>query len=92
MRIIEDQVFEEVLTIKIFDVNNHVLIPCLIRKDHEDILLESNSGMRKFTPFLNHEVRIFGNVICRNDNERSLFVRKLCKVVDGVVKPLVLSV
>jgi hypothetical protein len=84
-----DQVFEGTLVAAGWDWLDHVNQSSLFTEDEEDILLEHGLGMKKFKPFLNQKVRIWGQVTSNGREERKIFVKKITRILDGLTKPLV---
>lgn len=56
----------------------------LIWREH----LWKNIEMKKFKPFLNQRVRIWGDVVSNSSEERRISVKKIIRIFDGFTKPL----
>ncbi len=85
----KNQVFEGTLVAAGWDRLDHVNQSSLYTQDDEDILLEHGLGMKKFIPFLNQKVRIWGDVASNGRKERRISVKKISRLLDGFTKPLV---
>jgi hypothetical protein len=84
----KNQVFEGTLVAAGWDRLDHVNQSSLYTQDDEDILLDHGLGMKKFIPFLNQKVRIWGDVTSNRRMERRISVKKIIRILDGFTKPL----
>lgn len=85
----KNQIFEGTLVAAGWDRLDHVNQSSLYTQDDEDILLDHGLGMKKFKPFLNQKVRIWGDVASNGREERRISVKKIIRILDGFTKPLV---
>lgn len=85
----KNQIFEGTLVAAGWDRLDHVNQSSLYTQDDEDILLDHGLGMKKFKPFLNQKVRIWGDVASNGREERRISVKKIIRVLDGITRPLV---
>lgn len=76
------QAFEGTLVATGWDKLDHVIQSSLYTRDEEDILLEHKQGIKKFEPFLNQRVRVWGKIISNVIDERRICVTKIRKVID----------
>ncbi len=83
-----NQVFEGTLVAAGWDKLEHVNKWSLYTQKDEDILLVHGLGMKKFSPYLNHKVRILGDVISNLSEERSVAVKKISKLLHGFTPPI----
>lgn len=80
--------FEGTLIAAGWDRLDQIKQSSLYTADDEDILLDHRSGMKKFMPFINQKVKIWGDVISNDTGERRISVRKIVRLLDGFTKPL----
>jgi len=84
----KNQFFEGTLVAAGWDRLDHVNQSSLYTQDSEDILLDHGLGIKKFEPFLNQRVRIWGDITSNGREERRISVKKIIRLVDGFTKPL----
>ena len=80
----KDLTYEGILTAAGWDNLENVNQSSLYTQEDEDILLEHKQGMRKFRPYLNQKVRIWGDIISTAHNGRKILVRKITRIFDGI--------
>ncbi len=85
----KNQIFEGTLVAAGWDRLDHVNQSSLYTQDDEDILLEHGLGIKKFMPFLNQKVKIWGDVTSNGREERRISVKRIVRLLDGFTKPLV---
>lgn len=85
----KNQIFEGTLVAAGWDKKEHVNQSSLFTQDEEDILLIHGLGMKKFKPFLNQKVRVWGDISSGRGEERKLSVKKICKLLNGFNKPII---
>ncbi len=85
----KNQIFEGTLVAAGWDRLDHVNQSSLYTQDDEDILLEHGLGMKKFKPFLNQKVKIWGDIASNGREERKITVKKIIRILDDFTKPLV---
>ena len=85
----KNQIFEGTLVAAGWDRLDHVNQSSLYTQDDEDILLEHGLGMKKFKPFLNQKVTIWGDIASNGREERKITVKKIIRILDDFTKPLV---
>jgi hypothetical protein len=71
-----------------WDKNDNINQSSLYTQDDEDILLEHNSGIKKFTPYINQRVRVTGDVISSDRNEKKILVKKITNIYGDYTQPL----
>lgn len=84
-----NEMFEGTLVAAGWDLAGLVNQSSLYTQDGEDILLGHNLGMKKFKPYLNQEVRIWGDVISNRSGERRVSVKKITRILDGFTRPVI---
>jgi len=85
----KNQFFEGTIVAAGWDNLDHVNKSSLYTQSNEDILLQHGVGIKKFTPFLNQKVRIWGDVISNDREERIISVKKITRLLGEFTKPLV---
>jgi len=84
----KDKIFEGTLVAAGWDKLDHVNQSSLYTQEDEDILLEHNSGIKKFKPYLNEKVRVLGDIISSNRDGRRVLVKKISRLLDCSTRPL----
>lgn len=85
------QMYEGTIVAAGWDRFDDVNQSSLFTKNDEDILLDHGLGMKIFKDFLNHRVRIWGDVESNGRNERRIQVKKIIKIKDGFSKHLTIK-
>ena len=76
------QMYEGTIVAAGWDRFDDVNQSSLFTKEDEDILLDHGLGMKVFKDFLNHRVRVWGDIESNGRNERRINVKKIIKIID----------
>jgi hypothetical protein len=79
--------FEGVIVPAGWDESDNINKVCLLTQKNKDIILKHNNGPKVLKPFLNQKVKVVGDIISNDINEKTLRVRKLTRLLDGFTKP-----
>ncbi len=83
----KNQVFEGTVVAVGWDESDHVIQSSLYTQDDEDLLLDHGTGVRKFIPHLNKKVRVWGDIVSSDWEEKKILVRKISRLSEGFTKP-----
>jgi hypothetical protein len=72
-----NQIFDGILVAAAWDRLNRIRKVSLYTLDGEDILLEHKYGIEKFRPLINQRVRVRGEVVSDDREERKILVRRI---------------
>ncbi len=87
----KNKVFEGTLVAAGWDDKDNVNLSSLYTQDDEDILLVHGTGMKKFSPYLNQHVKVWGDIISTKEDGRKFSVKKIRRLLRGFQKPYILG-
>jgi hypothetical protein len=76
-KVIKNQVVEGTLVAAGWDRSDNVNQLSLYTNDDEDILLDENLLIKDYSSFLNHRVKIWGDVVSNKREEKKIAVKKI---------------